>query len=77
MKTIMIKDDVYMKLSKIKGSKSFSDLLEELSDKSNDSNKAVFRKIFGLMTDKEAGAAMERIGKMRKNAKVRSYEITA
>lgn len=73
MKTIMIQDEVYKKLSKIKGKRSFSQLLDALSENSEVAKKEAFRKVFGLITAKEAKAAMKRIKENRKHAKVRVY----
>jgi len=73
MKTIMIQDEVYKKLSKIKGKKSFSQLLDTLADNPEAAKKEAFRKVFGLITAKEAKVAMKRIREARKQTKVRVY----
>ncbi len=74
MKTIMIKDQVYKKLAKLKGSKSFSELLDGMADESRTARMEALEKIRGILTDKEANAMRARIKEMRKNFKVRAFE---
>ena len=52
VKTITISDDVYEELLKIKGNKSFSELLRELLRKNN---KMVVMKFFGIGWEEEKG----------------------
>ena len=67
MKTITIKDDVYEELVKLKGERSFSELLKELLSKKN------FLKEFkGIAKDSKFFAEIEKeILKERKKIKVR------
>jgi len=53
-KTITIADDVYCELVKMKGNKSFSDLLRELIGKKKRGNLDVLMIAFGTMTEEEA-----------------------
>jgi predicted CopG family antitoxin len=67
VKTIMIKDEVYQRLSKIKGKKSFSELLDELVYDRKEAKLAAFEKIRGILSDKEADEVQARIKKMRES----------
>ena len=76
MKTIMIKDQVYKKLAKIKGKRSFSELLDSLAESDRTAKMAAFEKLRGILTDKEAKGAYREIAEMRKQVKVRVFEAT-
>jgi predicted CopG family antitoxin len=67
MKTIMIRDDVYNKLARIKGNKSFSDIIEELIEESISLRKKKIEKYFGILKDDEAKELKKEIYEMRKN----------
>ena len=56
VKTIMIRDQVYRKLARIKGKRSFSKLLDSLVDERNGARLAAFEKLRGILTDREARA---------------------
>jgi len=66
----MIKDEVYRKLSKIKGKKSFSELLDSMYDEKEDAKMEAFRKLKGILTDREAKDAHRRIRELQKHASV-------
>ncbi len=53
-KTITIADDVYYELVRMKGNKSFSELLRELIGKKKKGNLDVLMIAFGTMTEEEA-----------------------
>ncbi|MFA4662463.1 antitoxin VapB family protein [Pyrococcus kukulkanii] len=53
-KTITIADDVYYELVKMKGNKSFSELLRELIGKRKKGNLDILMIAFGTMTEEEA-----------------------
>jgi len=53
MKTIMIRDDVYNKLARIKGDKSFSDIIEELIEESISLRRKKIEKYFGILKEEE------------------------
>lgn len=53
-KTITIADDVYYELVRMKGNKSFSELLRELIGKKKKGNLDVLMVAFGTMTEEEA-----------------------
>jgi predicted CopG family antitoxin len=67
MKTIMIRDDVYNKLARIKGNKSFSDIIEELIEESISLRRKKIEKYFGILKDDEAKELKKEIYEMRKN----------
>ncbi|MDT7887327.1 MAG: antitoxin VapB family protein [Thermoproteota archaeon] len=67
MKTIMIRDDVYNKLAKIKGNKSFSDIIEELIEESISLRRKKIEKYFGILKEEEAEELKKEIYEMRKN----------
>ncbi len=53
-KTITIADDVYYELVKMKGKKSFSEILRELIGKKKKGNLDVLMIAFGTMSEEEA-----------------------
>jgi len=65
MKTIMIRDDVYRKLNKIKGNKSFSDIIEKLIEESLSLRKKKLEKYFGILSEEEAKELEREIKEMR------------
>jgi predicted CopG family antitoxin len=67
MKTIMIRDDVYNKLARIKCNKSFSDIIEELIEEAISLRRKKIEKHFGILKDEEAEELKKEIYKMRKN----------
>jgi predicted CopG family antitoxin len=67
MKTIMIRDDVYNKLARIKGDKSFSDIIEELIEESISLRRKKIEKYFGILKDEEAEELKKEIYEMREN----------
>jgi predicted CopG family antitoxin len=67
MKTIMIRDDVYNKLARIKGNKSFSDIIEELIEESISLRRKKIEKYFGILKDNEAKELKKEIYEMMKN----------
>jgi len=66
MKTIIVRDDVYRKLNKIKGDKSFSDIIEDLIDESLSLRKKKLEKYFGILSEEEAKELEREIKEMRK-----------
>ncbi|MCL4379566.1 MAG: antitoxin VapB family protein [Candidatus Marsarchaeota archaeon] len=71
MKTIMISDEAYRKLAKIKNGKSFTELLSELADNLKQSNKSRLMEFAGIIDDKEAEELQRIAEKVRKRAKAR------
>ena len=67
MKTIMIRDDVYNKLARIKGNKSFSDIIEELIEESISLQRKKIEKYSGILKEKEAEELNKEIYETRKN----------
>jgi predicted CopG family antitoxin len=65
MKTIVIRDDVYRKLSEIKGNKSFSDIIEELIEESLSLRKKKLEKYFGILSEEEAEELEREIKEMK------------
>jgi len=60
-KTITIADDVYYELVKMKGDKSFSELLRELIGKKKKGNLDVLMIAFGTMSEEEAKEFEKRV----------------
>ncbi len=71
MKTVMLNDEVYNALSKIKGKKSFSELLEALLLSSEDYKTKLLESVKGIITAEEARAAEKAVKRIREHAKVR------
>ena len=71
MKTIMVSDETYKKLSTIKGKKSFTVLLAELVDRLKQTNKSDIMKFAGIMSKEDADESLRRISEIRKGAKAR------
>jgi predicted CopG family antitoxin len=67
MKTIMIRDDVYNKLARIKGDKSFSDIIEELIEESISLRRKKIEKYFGILKEEETEELKKEIYEMRKD----------
>jgi Uncharacterized ACR, COG1753. len=68
MKTIMIRDDVYNKLARIKGDKSFSDIIEELIEESISLRRKKIEKYFGILKEEEEAEELKKeIYEMRKD----------
>jgi predicted CopG family antitoxin len=65
MKTIVIRDDVYRKLSEIKGNKSFSDIIEKLIEESLSLRKKKLEKYFGILSEEEAEELEREIKEMK------------
>jgi predicted CopG family antitoxin len=66
MKTIMIRDDVYNKLARIKGDKSFSDIIEELIEESISLRRKKIEKYFGILKEEEAEELKKEIYEARR-----------
>lgn len=77
MKTIMIKDNVYADLSKIKDGKSFSELLEELVNYPQKEKKKLIKGIAGILSNKEAERAIKKTRALRNSTKARVYDATS
>ncbi|ADC65711.1 Protein of unknown function DUF217 [Ferroglobus placidus DSM 10642] len=65
VKTITIADDVYNELVKIKGSRSFSEVIRELL-KARRGNSEVLVKMFGVLSEEEADRAKRKIEEIEK-----------
>ncbi|EQD43437.1 protein containing DUF217 [mine drainage metagenome] len=72
MKTIMIEDKVYKKLRSMKGSQSFSKLLDSLVGESGIRRKTALARYFGVIKDKEADEWEYAIKEFRKGFRVRT-----
>ncbi|BCU67995.1 hypothetical protein HS7_14320 [Sulfolobales archaeon HS-7] len=78
-KVITISDDVYEKLSKLKGSKSFSQAINELIEYYNKSRKGrveALDLIFGTLSEEEATELEKEVEEFRKGFRVREYGST-
>lgn len=64
----MINDTVYGRLSKIKGEKSFSEVLNSILNELKSEKLAAFQKIKGILTEKEVIEAYRRIKELKKHA---------
>jgi predicted CopG family antitoxin len=71
MKTIMISDDAYKKLSSVKDGKSFTEVVSELVDTLKQVNTKGIMEFAGIMSEKEADELEKITTKIRKNARVR------
>lgn len=71
MKTIMIQDTVYKKLSALKKSKSFSKILDELVEESKNAKIARIKKYFGITKKNDAKVMKSRAAKVRSEFEVR------
>ena len=65
VKTITVADDVYNELVKIKGNRSFSEVIRELL-KAKKGNSDVLVKMFGALSEKEAEVARRKIKEVEK-----------
>jgi len=54
MKTIMIDDETYEKLKRIKNNRSFSTLLSNLIDEARGREKSNIKKFYGILNEQEA-----------------------
>lgn len=70
-KTIMINDQAYEKLVRIKGNKSFSELLSELADSAKQTHKASILKFAGIIDKAEAVELHRAVSKVRSSYKAR------
>ena len=77
MKTIMITDEVYSSLFKVKDGKSFSELLAELVALPQKEKKTLMKRIAGILSGKEADAALKKVRAARRNTRARSYGPTS
>ena len=66
MKTIIIRDDVYRKLNKIKDNKNFSDIIEELIEESLSLRKKKLEKYFSILSEEEAKELEREIKEMER-----------
>ncbi|MCL4391486.1 MAG: antitoxin VapB family protein [Candidatus Parvarchaeota archaeon] len=71
MKTVMLNDEVYNNLSKIKGTRSFSELLKELLQSSEEYKTRLLESIKGTLTEEESKEAEKVVKKIREHTKVR------
>lgn len=67
----MINDQAYEKLIRIKGNKSFSELLSELADSTKQTNKVSILKFAGLIDRDEALELHKAVSKVRSGFKAR------
>ncbi|MFP3166827.1 MAG: antitoxin VapB family protein [Candidatus Nanopusillus sp.] len=61
-------DDVYRKLNEIKGDKSFSDIIEELIEKSLSLRRKKLEKYFGILSEEKDEELEREIKEMRKKS---------
>jgi predicted CopG family antitoxin len=67
----MLNDEVYNNLSKIKGTRSFSELLKELLQSSEEYKTRLLESIKGTLTEEESKEAEKVVKKIREHTKVR------
>ncbi|MDE1850996.1 MAG: antitoxin VapB family protein [Candidatus Micrarchaeota archaeon] len=72
MKTIMVSDEAYKKLSSVKGDKSFTIVISELVDWFKGKNRSDIMEFAGLLGDEEASELHKIAGKARKNFRSRT-----
>ncbi|BFI76480.1 antitoxin VapB family protein [Sulfurisphaera ohwakuensis] len=78
-KVITISDDVYDKLSKLKGNKSFSQVINESIEYYNKNRKGrveALDLIFGILNEEEVKELEKEVEEFRKSFKVREYGST-
>ena len=73
MKNIMIRDDVYDRLSTIKGKKSISGVVSDLFSESVDKKRRNLRKLFGSIDEKEKKELGRLVMEVRRVAKSRLF----
>ncbi len=66
VKTITIADDVYAELVKIKGNRSFSEVIRDLLRKRRENSEALLR-IFNVLSDDEAVEAKRKIEDVKRS----------
>lgn len=72
-KQIMVSDEVYKKLKKIKGDKSFSEVIDEMIERVYGNNIKALSKYFGILNEeseeieKEIEENRKRYGRQRDN----------
>ncbi|MBX8636825.1 MAG: antitoxin [Thermoplasmata archaeon] len=67
----MISDQSYEKLVRIKGTKSFSELLSELADNARQTYKSAILKFAGTIDKEEARELHKAVSRVRSNFKAR------
>ncbi|HVC58278.1 MAG TPA: antitoxin VapB family protein [Candidatus Acidoferrales bacterium] len=72
MKTIMVSDEAYRKLASIKGKRSFTIAISELVDWFKGKNKSDIMEFAGILSDDDANALHEEVGKIRKSFRART-----
>ncbi|TRM90281.1 antitoxin [Sulfolobus sp. B1] len=76
-KVMTISDEVYEKLVKLKGDRSFSETINELIQFYNANKKGrkeILDKMFGILTEKEVEDLEKEISQFRNNFRTRSLE---
>ncbi len=74
MKSIMVSDETYEKLTAIKGKKSFTELLSEMADKVKGTKFSDIEQFFGIMDKEEADQLQKFVAKRRKQFRVHRLE---
>ncbi|WP_229570721.1 antitoxin VapB family protein [Saccharolobus caldissimus] len=77
-KVITISDEVYEKLSKLKGNKSFSEVINDLIEfyyENKKGRKEILHSIFGILSEEEARELEKEVEEFRKNFKMRDLDI--
>ena len=69
MKTIMISDDAYNKLSSLKGNRSFTEVISDLVERQRKAKYESIKKFLGVIQKEEADDLQESIKETRKRAK--------
>ncbi|MBR9680352.1 MAG: antitoxin [Candidatus Altiarchaeota archaeon] len=73
MKNIMIREDVYLKVKELKGTKSFSEIIEELAKSKIETRKRNLRSYFGTYEDKQSRELEKSISEVLRIAKGRLF----
>lgn len=68
MKTIMVTDEAYEKLTSIKGSRSFTVTISELVDRLKQNNTKDLKQFAGILGNDEARALQKTVTRIRKAA---------
>ncbi|MBP1357645.1 MAG: antitoxin VapB family protein [Sulfolobus sp.] len=73
---IMVSDEVYEKLKKIKGDKSFSEVIDEMIEKAYGNNFKALSKYFGILSEEAEEIGKEIEENRKRYARSRNYGDT-
>ena len=73
MRTIMIKDTVYKRLSDVKGNSSFSETIDRILSESRSAKKARLAEFFGTISAAEAVKMQVKVKRIRQGFSARKF----